>query len=89
MKKTQKRAAYLAMAAQVYYVLGSSPKGKPIAEPGEVPAECGVMLATETGLEVARVAPRQAFTGLRFDVWMALAKAAPLPRGDDERQMSL
>lgn len=89
LKKPDKRAAYLGMASQVYYVLASNTKGQPIAEPDEVPPECGVMLAASDRLEVARVAPRQPFTGLRFDTWMALAKSAPLPKDDESRQLSL
>lgn len=88
-KQANKRAAYLAMASQVYYVLGLNSKGKPIAEPDEVPPECGVVLAVGSGIELVRVAPRQVFTGLRFDVWMALAKAAPLAPDDDGRQLLL
>jgi len=48
-----------------------------------------VMVATETRLEVARIAPRQPFSGMRLDTWMALAKAAPLPKDDEPRQLSL
>lgn len=80
LKRPEKRAAYLAMASQVYYVLGLNAKGQPIAQADEVPAECGVIVAATNGLEIVRVAPKQPFTGLRFDVWMALAKAAPLQR---------
>jgi hypothetical protein len=87
--RPEKRAAYLAMAQQVYYVLGLNGKGQAIADPQEIPPECGVMLQTATGLDVVRVAPGQPFTGLRFDVWMALAKAAPLRREEDDRQLSL
>lgn len=77
LKRPEKRAAYLAMASQVYYVLGLNAKGQPIAEAGEVPSECGVMVVIDRRLEVVRVAPKQRFSGLRFDVWMALAKATP------------
>ena len=89
LKRPEKRAAYLAMASQVYYVLGMNAKGQPIADAGEVPAECGVMVASAAGLEIARVAPKQPFAGLRFDVWMSLAKAAPLQREFEEGQMRL
>jgi len=89
LKRPEKRAAYLAMASQVYYVLGLNAKGQPIAEADEVPAECGVMVATSSGLEIVRVAPKQPFTGLRFDAWMALAKAAPEPRNSNQVQMHL
>lgn len=85
-KRPAKRVAYLAMASQVYYVLGLNAKGQPIAEADEVPAECGVIVAATNGLEIVRVAPKQPFTGLRFDVWMALAKAAPLQRDLAEGQ---
>ncbi len=86
LKRPEKRAAYLAMASQVYYVLGLNAKGQAIAEADEVPTECGVIVATGVGLEVVRVAPKQPFTGLRFDEWMALAKAAPLQRDHAEGQ---
>ncbi len=89
LKRPEKRAAYLAMASQVYYVLGLSAKGQPIAEADEVPAECGVMVAATTGVEIVRVAPKQPFAGLLFDVWMALAKTAALSRSEDGAQMAL
>lgn len=89
LKRLEKRAAYLAMASQVYYVLGMNTRGEPIARADEVPSECGVMVATGASIEVVRLAPKQAFTPLRFDVWMALAKSAPLLRDDDELQMKL
>lgn len=89
LKRPEKRAAYLAMASQVYYVLGLNAKGQSIAKADEVPAECGVMVATTAGLEILRVSPKQPFSGLRFDVWMALAKAAPLTRPVEEKQMQL
>ena len=89
LKRPEKRAAYLAMASQVYYVLALNAKEQPIADADEVPAECGVIMARTTGLDIARVAPKQPFTGLRFDVWMGLAKAAPLPRDDHNPQTTL
>jgi len=89
LKRPAKRSAYLAMASQVYYVLGLNVKEQPIADADEVPDECGVMVATTTGGEIVRVAPKQPFTGIRFDMWMALARAAPLRRGDDDHQTRL
>lgn len=93
LKRPEKRAAYLAMASQVYYVLGMNAKGVPIAQVDEVPTECGVMVVTDVGamagIEILRVAPKQPVTALRFDVWMALAKSAPLPRDDTDPQMAL
>lgn len=89
LKRPEKRGAYLGMAQQVYYVLGLNAKGQPIAEPEEIPAECGVMVATATSVEVARMAPAQPFGGMRFDTWMALAKASPLARGEEASQLAL
>ena len=89
LKRPEKRNAYLAMASQVYYVLGQNAKGKPIAEPGEIPKECGVLIARSSGLEVARTAPRQPFVGFRFDVWMALAKSPALPPANQPSQLPL
>lgn len=72
-----KRAAYLAIGGECWYVLAEG-----IAEPQEVPPECGVMLAGGGGLVVARPAPARA-QPLRFDTWMALARAHPLPAEED------
>jgi hypothetical protein len=89
LKRPQKRAAYLAMASQVYYVLGQTTTGAPIAQPDDIPPACGVMIASGDRVDVVRVAPRQPFSGLRFDVWMALAKAAPLSPESDGPQQAL
>ena len=44
LKKPNKRAAYLGLGGECWYVLGQTAKGKPIAQPDEIPLECGVML---------------------------------------------
>ena len=44
LKKPNKRAAYLGLGGECWYVLGQTAKGKPIAQPDEIPPECGVML---------------------------------------------
>jgi len=80
LRVADKGAAYLANASQCWYVLRRG-----IAEPGEVPAAYGVMLADDSGLEVARAAPRRAMR-LPFPVWMALARAAPEPPQDGDDQ---
>lgn len=59
-----------------------------IAEPDEVPSECGVMVLVDDKLVVARNAPKRASAQLPFAVWMALAKATPVP-GLDSESMSL
>ncbi len=91
LRKPAKRAAYLDMAAEVWYVLGSDAKGRCIATPDEIPPECGVLMAEGSmeapRLAVARPAPRRAMQ-LPFGVWLALAKATPLPvAGDDDQAL--
>jgi hypothetical protein len=80
-----KRAAYLQMAAACSYVLAEG-----IAEPEEIPPECGVMVARRAGagwgaLECLRPAPQRALR-LPFGAWMALARATPaaLPLDDGQ-----
>ncbi|KNZ32906.1 MAG: hypothetical protein AD742_09415 [Methylibium sp. NZG] len=72
LRQSTKRAAYLQMAGECWYVIRAG-----IALPEEIPPECGVLVATETSLDVARPAPRRALR-LPFDAWMALARAAPM-----------
>jgi hypothetical protein len=88
LRNEAKRAAYLDLG-ECWYVLGCDARGKPIASPDEVPAECGVMVAEGERLTVARAAPRRSREGLPFGVWMALAKATPLPLPDDDPQAML
>jgi hypothetical protein len=73
LRRPDKGAAYLALASQCWYVLRRG-----IAEPDEVPASYGVMLADESGLEVARAAPRRPLR-LPFQAWMSLARADAEP----------
>lgn len=72
LRSTTKRAAYLQLGSECWYVLRVG-----IAEPDEIPADCGVIVATETALEVARPAPKRAMQ-MPFGSWMALARAAPV-----------
>jgi hypothetical protein len=88
LKNGSKRAAYLDLG-ECWYVLGCDAKGRAIGDPGEVPAECGVMLAAGDRLVVARSAQRRTRGSLPFGVWMALAKATPLPVADDDPQEKL
>lgn len=86
LRKPAKRSAYLAMAGAVWYVLGEDARGRPIAQPEEVPHECGVLQVERGSLVVARAAPRRAVERLPFHVWMALAQAGPhmRPEGDEQ-----
>lgn len=85
LRQEAKRGAYLDLGA-CWYVLGSDARGRPIADPTEVPAECGVMVLERGRLKVARAAPRPARGALPFGVWMALAKATPVAGLDEDTQ---
>lgn len=86
LRRPEKRAAYLDLGGECWYVLGCDAKGRPIASADEVPAECGVMLFENQRLVVARQAPRQARQQLPFGVWMALAKATPIAGLNEDEQ---
>jgi hypothetical protein len=83
LRRPDKGAAYRALSSQCWYVLARG-----IAEPDEVPADYGVMLADASGLDVARAAPRRAMR-VPFQVWMALARADALPPPEDDGQALL
>lgn len=83
LKQPDKRQAYLDLGGQCWYVLGCNARGAAIAEPDEVPPECGVMLWRDQRLHVLRGAPRRAVTDLPFALWMALARATPRPGWSD------
>jgi hypothetical protein len=85
LRQDGKRAAYRDLG-ECWYVLGTDAKGRAIAEPEEVPAECGVLLLQGERLNVARPAVRPARGALPFGVWMALAKATPLESADGDAQ---
>lgn len=86
LRQEGKRAAYRDLG-ECWYVLGNDARGRAIARPEEIPPECGVMTVQADGrLAVARAALRPARAGLPFGVWMALAKATPLPGADDDAQ---
>ena len=86
LKKPAKRAAYLDVGGQCWYVLASNAAGKPIARPEEIPLECGVMQAFGDRLEVLRPAPRRPVDRLPLHVWLALARATPVSglMGDEQ-----
>ncbi|WP_431276086.1 hypothetical protein ACQ858_07390 [Variovorax ureilyticus] len=86
LRKPDKRAAYLDLGGECWYVLGCDARGRPIGEPDEIPAECGVMIAEGDRLVVARSAVHRAQPRMPFAIWMALAKAQPVAGFDDELQ---
>ena len=83
LRRPAKGEAYRWLSSECWYVIREG-----IAQPQEIPAVYGVMLAQPDGtLAVARPAPRRAFE-LPFGVWMALARATP-ERLDDDAQQAL
>jgi len=89
LRRPDKRAAYLAVCQQMYYVLGQDAHGRPIATADEIPPECGVVQAAAGGLEMLRVAPRRPLLRLGFEVWLALAKADRFRSDEEPPQLSL
>jgi hypothetical protein len=72
LRSAAKRAAYLQLSSECWYVIRAG-----IATPEEIPGECGVLVALDGALEVARPAPKRAMQ-MPFGLWMALARATPL-----------
>lgn len=72
LKREAKRAAYLQLCGECWYVIREG-----IAHADEVPPECGVIVARDGVLDVARPAPKRAMR-LPFHAWMVLAKATPV-----------
>lgn len=83
LKRETKRAAYLSLSSECWYVVREG-----IGSADEIPPECGLMSASDRGLEVIRPAPRRA-QRLPFSVWMALARATPVEGRLDEAQLWL
>jgi hypothetical protein len=75
-----KRQAYLGLASQCWYVLKAG-----IGSAGDVPECCGVLIAHDDALELARPAPRRAMR-LPLATWMVLARADAEASPDDDGQ---
>jgi hypothetical protein len=86
LKKPDKRAAYLDLGGECWYVLGHDARGRCIASPDELPPACGVLVQEGERLVVARAALHRPVERIPFAIWLALAKAAPVPGFDDEAQ---
>ncbi len=78
-----KRAAYLALSSECWYVLKAG-----IGGVDDVPESCGVLVADGAQLDVLRPAPKRAMQ-LGFATWMVLAKAQPLAPLDSDAQAML
>ena len=72
LRSPTKSAAYLQLSSECWYAIRAG-----IAEPHEIPPEFGVLVATDTELDVARPAPKRPMQ-MPFGLWMALARATPL-----------
>ena len=83
LRKPDKRAAYLDLGGECWYVLGRDARDRPIGSPDEIPPECGVIVVEAGRLVVARAAVHRTLPRMPFGTWMALAKAQPV-RGFDE-----
>ena len=83
LKRPDKGAAYRALSSQCWYVLGPG-----VGSAADVPEPYGVLIATDTGLELARPAPRRAVSP-DFAVWMALARANAEPPLEEAAQAPL
>lgn len=68
-----KRAGYQALSAAFYYVIAEG-----IAEPDEIPPDCGVIVATRDRLVTAR-RPRPRVAQLSAAQWLSIARRAALP----------
>ena len=80
LRRPAKSQAYLALSSQCWFVLQAG-----IAEPQEIPADFGVLIAHAQHLELARPAPRRPHQP-DFATWMALARHACEPAPDDDAQ---
>ena len=72
LRRASKRQAYLELGGECWYVIKDG-----IARAEEIPLECGVLVASDSGLVVARPAPKRP-TRIGFALWMALARATPV-----------
>lgn len=68
LKNSDKRAAYQALSAEFFYVM---PEGLATVE--EIPQDCGVLFAGDSGLKLGRASPRRT-RELGFSEWMTLAR---------------
>jgi hypothetical protein len=83
LRNEAKRESYRALSSQCWYVIKAG-----IGAPEEIPLAYGVVLATDTALELARPAPRQAMR-LPLAVWVALARANAEQAVDTDSQGEL
>ncbi len=81
LKKESKRRGYQSYSQSFYYVIAEG-----IAEPGEIPLDCGLIVASPTRLKVLRPAPHRPAT-LTTAQWIALARSGAEFGDDDHPQL--
>jgi hypothetical protein len=78
LKRDGKRRGYQSFSQTFHYVIAEG-----IAEPGEIPQDCGLIVASERSLRVARPAPHREVS-LTTAQWVALVRAGAEFGDDDE-----
>lgn len=78
-----KRAGYQALSQQFWYVIAEG-----IAEPGEIPEDCGVIVSGAGGLRVLRPSPARDVRLVTLH-WLQLAKSRAEFGADDDGQLPL
>lgn len=89
LRRPDKRGAYLGLAQRVWYVLAVQADGQPLADPSEIPDECGVLCANADGFHIARPAPAREARPVALSTWLALARGQPLEAAADAPQACL
>jgi len=83
LRNASKRAGYQALSQQFYYVLAAG-----IAEPQEIPEDCGVIVADTERLRVLRPSPARDVRLVTLH-WLQLAKSRAEYGAQDDGQMEL
>ncbi len=82
LKNEAKRRGYQSYSQAFYYVLAEG-----IAEPDEIPEDCGVLIASGSTLQLVRHPPHREAT-LTTRHWLALARAQPERLDEDDPQLA-
>jgi hypothetical protein len=82
LKRDAKRRGYQSYSQSFSYVIAEG-----IADPAEIPADCGVVVATAAALEVVRPAPWRD-VALTTAQWIALVRAGAEWGDDDDPQLA-
>lgn len=78
LRKEGKRRGYQSFSQTFHYVIAEG-----IAEPGEIPEDCGLIVASERSLRIVRPAPHREVS-LTTAQWIALVRAGAEYGDDDE-----